>query len=188
MILTKEENTLKKLCLLVTLICVLTLSGCSTTGTTPTNSPAAQTLTPSDTSAKATEQVTEAGKAAGQVGSGVVGDYAVSIDSARKTTDYDGKPAIIITYTWTNNSSETTSAAVSLYLKAFQSGAACDTAIVTDDKTYKSEDYMRDIKPGTTLTVEEAFLLRDETSAVEAELTGFLSEGNEVVTKTFDIT
>ena len=36
-----------------------------------------------------------------------LGDYIVEIKSATVTQDYDGNPAVIITYSWTNNSGET---------------------------------------------------------------------------------
>ena len=39
----------------------------------------------------------------------VLGDYTVEIKSATITQDYAGDPAVVIDYSWTNNSSETTS-------------------------------------------------------------------------------
>ena len=39
----------------------------------------------------------------------ILGDYAVEIESATITQDYAGDPAIVIAYSWTNNSGETTS-------------------------------------------------------------------------------
>lgn len=113
-----------------------------------------------------------------------IGDYAVEIKDAFKTTDYAGNPAIVITYTWTNNSDDTTSAMVSLIEKAFQDGIQLDSAILYDVDGYDASAYMADIRPGVSLDVQQAFVLRsDSTVEVEvSELFGF----SDPVTKTFD--
>ena len=47
-------------------------------------------------------------------GSGDLGDYHVSIEGFQVVEDYDGNPAIVIDYTWTNNSDETKRADVTI--------------------------------------------------------------------------
>lgn len=120
------------------------------------------------------------------VGSGDLGDYYVEIKGAQLAEDYEGKPAIIVTYSWTNNSSDTTSAMVSTSEKAFQDGVQLDTAIIMNSDVYDSGNSMKDVRPGTTLDIQCAFLLTSETSTVEFEITEWISFSNEMVTMDFN--
>lgn len=100
-----------------------------------------------------------------------LGNYAVEIKSATVTQDYDGNPAVIITYSWTNNSSETTSPMFSISAAVFQDGIAMDSAFIYDDSAYDSGMYSTDVRPGTTVDVQEAFELSNTTSPIEVEIT-----------------
>lgn len=100
-----------------------------------------------------------------------LGDYAVEIKSATVTQDYEGNPAVIITYSWTNNSSETTSPMLSISTAVFQDGVGMDTAFIYDDPAYDSGMYSTDVRPGTTIDVQEAFELNNTTSPIEVEIT-----------------
>ena len=71
-----------------------------------------------------------------------LGDYTVEIKSATVTQDYDGNPAVIITYSWTNNSSETTSPMLSISTAVFQDGIGMDSAFIYDDPAYDGDMYM----------------------------------------------
>lgn len=86
-------------------------------------------------------------------------DYAVTIDGSTVTTDYEGNPAMIVDFTFTNNSDEATSFAVACSQKAFQNGVQLETAIVMDDL---GNGYMAEIKPGATTQARLAFSLADE--------------------------
>lgn len=114
-----------------------------------------------------------------------VGDYAVEIKSAFKTTDYEGNPALAVVYTWTNNSSETTSAMASLLEKAFQDGIELEHAILVDVEGYDNEAEWKEIRPGASLDVYMAFSLRSD-SSVEVEVSNWLSS-SDPATKTFDL-
>lgn len=111
-----------------------------------------------------------------------LGDYAVEIKDAYKATDYEGKPAIVINYAWTNNSEDTTSAEVAFLTSAFQDGIELEHSSLPDD-AYAS---WTEIRSGTTLDVNSVFLLRSE-SPVEFEVKEFISFSDQVVTKTFDL-
>lgn len=100
-----------------------------------------------------------------------LGDYVVEIKSATVTQDYEGNPAVIITYSWTNNSSETTSSMLSISTAVFQDGVGMDTAFIYDDPAYDSGMYSTDVRPGTTIDVQEAFELNNTTSPIEVEIT-----------------
>lgn len=85
--------------------------------------------------------------------------FAVTIDGCRVTEDYQGNPAAVVTYTFTNNSDEATSPAVALHEKAFQNGTELDLAVVSDaEETGKS---MNEVKPGSSITYEFAYELAD---------------------------
>lgn len=119
-----------------------------------------------------------------QTGAVDVGDYTVEIKDAIKTTDFEGNPAIVITYTWTNNSADTTSAMASLLGKAFQDGIQLDSAIIGNDEVYNIDLYMTEIRPGVSLDIQEAFVLKSD-SIVEFEVSDWLSFADPA-TKNFD--
>lgn len=115
--------------------------------------------------------------------SGDIGDYHVEIAGARKTTDWDGNPAIIITYSWTNNSEETTSALNTIREEAFQDGVSLEYALVDDELN----DSSTDVRPGYTVDVDAVFTMTSN-SVVEFELKDAMGEENNMVTMTFDPT
>ena len=86
-------------------------------------------------------------------------DYAVTIDGATVTEDYEGNPAVIVDYTFTNNSDEATSFAVACHAKVFQNGVQLENAITTEDL---GNGYMAEIKPGATTTARMAYSLTDQ--------------------------
>lgn len=98
-------------------------------------------------------------------GEGDLGSYHVAIKGAKKSEDYEGKPVIIITYEWTNNSDDTTSAMGSMLEQAFQDGVQMDTGIVTEEI---NESYTQ-VRPGTTVKVDAVYCLTSD-STVEFEL------------------
>lgn len=98
-------------------------------------------------------------------------DYAVSIDGCTVTTDYQGAPAVIIDYTFTNNSDKAKSFAVACSPKAFQNGVQLETAIVTDDL---GNGYSAEVKPGATTQARLAYALTDQ-SDVTVEVTELIS-------------
>lgn len=118
--------------------------------------------------------------------SGNLGDYDVEIKSAITTTDYEGNPAIVVTYSWTNNSDETTSCMASVIASAFQDGVELETAIIMDDSVFDANPYMKDVRPGTTIDIQQAFELTSS-SNVEIEITELFSFDDKAVTETFQI-
>lgn len=122
-----------------------------------------------------------------QEGSGELGNYFVEInESAKIKKNRDGEPVIIISFDWTNNSDETTSAMVSFGEQAFQDGIELESSF--QSSLYESDNYSREIRPGTTITVERAFELNNETSVVEFEVSNWLSWNDEsIVYRNFNI-
>lgn len=118
--------------------------------------------------------------------SGDLGDYHVEIRDAALAADYAGNPAIVITYSWTNNSADTVSAMTAMLEKAFQNGVQLDAAIIGDDSVYDPASQTRDVRPGTTIDVECAYLLTSDTAAVEFELSDLVSLSRDIVLMNFD--
>ena len=111
--------------------------------------------------------------------------YTVEILSAVKTQDYEGKDAVIVSFQFTNNGTETTSFWVATESKAFQNGVQLDTAIIVNNADYDADTQMKDVQPGGSLTVQKAFLLSDN-SPMEVEVSAFLSSDDSKITKTFE--
>lgn len=110
--------------------------------------------------------------------------YAVSIDDCTVTTDYSGKAAIVVTYTFTNNSDKATAFFTAVSAKAFQNGVQLDTGIVQDVDAQSS---VSEIKSGATTTVQQAYLLDDQ-SEVSVECTELISFDDTVIAeKTFSV-
>lgn len=136
-----------------------------------TSSPSSSAVT----QGSASSQTTPAAPAASE--------YGVTIDDASLSTDYQGNPAVIVTYTWTNNSDKATSFAVALHAKCFQDGVQCDTAIVTGTDS----NYMTEVKPGASSTVQLAYAVSG-TSDVTIEVTDLISFSDEILAeKTFSL-
>ncbi len=89
----------------------------------------------------------------------VSSEYAVTIDDCTTTTDYAGEPAIVVTYTFENNSDKATSFMVAIDDECYQNGVQLDFAVVDDADSQSS---MNDVKPGASTTVQKAYLLDDE--------------------------
>ncbi len=112
------------------------------------------------------------------------GRYAVSIDDAKLTSDYDGSPAIVVTYTWTNNSDKDNSFMAAISDQAFQNGVELEYTSVPGVDT---SSQFTDLKPGATTTTQAAFKLND-TSDVTIECSEFISFNDAIIAeKTFSL-
>lgn len=111
-------------------------------------------------------------------------EYVVTIDGCTVTTDYEGAPAIIVDFTFTNNSEEDTSFAVACNQKAFQNGVQLESAVVTEDL---GNGYMAEIKPGGTTEAHLAYVLTDD-SDVSVEVEELISfDDTKLAEKTFSV-
>lgn len=115
-----------------------------------------------------------------------LGDYHVEIGGAKLAKDYEGNPVIVIDFTWTNNSDSTQSALIALSGQAFQDGVSLESAIVGDTSVYNSDLNWKDIRPGTTIDGQYAFVLSSETSIVEFELSETFSFSDDMAMAEFD--
>lgn len=91
----------------------------------------------------------------------------MTIDGCTVASDYEGNPAVIVDYTFTNNSDEATSFAASCSQKVFQNGVQLEMAVVSEDL---GNGYLAEIKPGATTQARLAYCLTDESDiTVEVE-------------------
>lgn len=183
----------KFIALLLTLVIVLSLSACgldtaqidtSASKSTPSSTASIDKTTPPETTA--TPEVTVS-PAASLESSGVLGDFGVQINDFELGQDYDGNPAILIAYTFTNSSEENTSAMFNVLGRAYQNGVELDSAIIMDNDSYSSEDLMKDVQPGVSIGLKEAYVLTSKTAPVEFEMTEAISFSDEKLGKTFEI-
>lgn len=114
------------------------------------------------------------------------GKYQVEIGDATKGTDFEGNPALIVNFTFTNHSSEDTSFMFAVSAKAFQDGVELEDAIVTDDSV-DSASVLKDIKPGASIVVQRAYKLTG-TSDVSVEVKKFSPfDDAQIASKTFTV-
>lgn len=119
----------------------------------------------------------------------VLGDYTVEIKSSSVIQDYDGNSTVVITYSWTNNSSETTMPMSSVVTKVFQDGIGLEGIYIIGSEDYDPDTTMTEVRPGTTIDVQEAFTLNNATSPIEVEISEAYAWGtpSEVAYMEFDI-
>lgn len=104
-------------------------------------------------------------------------DYPITIDGAEVVTDSLGDKAIVVTYTWTNNSDKNASFDVALDAKAYQNGVELEVNCFVDGAECLD---VRDVRPGTTTTLKQAYKLAD-TSEVEVEVKELLSFNDDII-------
>ena len=116
---------------------------------------------------------------------GEAADYQVIIGEATTGEDYQGNPAILVSYTFVNNSDEAVSPLVAVSAKAFQNGVQLEGAIGVDGA--ESSKSMSEIKPGASVTYALAYELTD-TSDVTVEVEELFSFSDELLAeKTFSL-
>lgn len=98
-------------------------------------------------------------------------EYAVTIDGSRLSTDYEGKQALVVDYSFTNNSGKAISFMIATSAKAFQNGVELNSAIGADTDAMS---LLNDVKPGATIQVQQAYVLSDS-SDVTVEVTKLIS-------------
>ena len=111
-----------------------------------------------DATAKEEAATQESSAAAKEEAAAEDAKYVVSIDDAYLTQDYSGAEAVVVTYSWTNNSDETTNFMTTFSGKVFQNSVEQENAIVMD---IDSSAYMADVKPGGTAQVQMAYKVAD---------------------------
>lgn len=161
------------------IIALLLFAGCGAPASTLTgNEPAASepaATAAEDTASAPEEEAADASK------------YGVTIGGAHQTKDYEGKSALVVDFTFTNNSDEAANFMFAVSAKAFQDGIELENAMIMDDKKYDSRNSMKDIKPGKSIEAQAAYLL-DGKADVIIEVTELISfDDTMLATKTIEL-
>lgn len=127
----------------------------------------------------------DAGKRLSEAGD--IGPYHIEIGEAVLTEDAEGEPAVIFSYTWSNNSEAAASAMVMLIERAYQGDGQLASAQVEGSASYDPDAAARPVQPGGALTVQRAFRLNDDSRKLEFEVSEFLSRTKDAVTKEYDL-
>lgn len=109
-----------------------------------------------------TEFGDESSDSAVYVDDGNLGNYVCNVKLSEITTDYEGNPALLVTYEYTNNSSEASSFDTSIFETAVQNGEDLELAFI-DGIDYEDKE----INPGETTEVKKAYELNDTENPVE---------------------
>lgn len=133
-----------------------------------------------ETSAPAETPATE------DTAAGAIDDYEVAVLDAVTTKDYEGKPAMVISFDFKNNSSSTASFFSAVSCIAYQDGVSLDSAVISDDTVCDSSASLKSLQPGAQLKVQEAYVLSNTTSPVTVEVKPLIDfSGKQKLTKTF---
>lgn len=112
--------------------------------------------------------------------------YKVKIKSCKLVNDYEGNPVAIVTYSFTNNSSEATSFTWAIKTHAYQGGIEAEKDILlTNDDYTKNNNQSKEIKSGATIDVMQAYELNDTSTPLEVEVGQLFSFDDTKITKTF---
>ena len=117
-----------------------------------------------------------------------IGQYSVEILNARLTSTYDNKPAVVVTYKFTNNTNDT---ATSFYIafddEVYQNGVGLNSAyVLKDGDPYDSDNASKEIKKGSSIEVEQAYILNDSSTPIEVEVKELFSFSDKTVSRTFN--
>lgn len=153
-----------------------------------TEADAEQTESPAEQTAASTEQAAVSASGAEETEnkavSGIIDNYAISILDASTTTDYEGKPAIIINFDYQNNSNNNAMFAASVLCQAYQDGVSLSPAIIINGQ-YDSESSIKSLQPGAELKVQSAYTLTNTESPVTVEIIPIINLSGQKLTKTF---
>lgn len=110
----------KYLTLLLVLVLALGLTACGSSSAGDTNTPAGSDSQQQESTPSSPD------------GEGTLGKYAVKFTGYTLAKDYQGQDTVIISFDFTNNNENATSAMVALNIDAYQDGIELESAILTD--------------------------------------------------------
>lgn len=102
---------------------------------------------------------------------GLFGDYKVEVVGARMSKDYEDKDCVIITYNFTNYSSESAAFWSNFSDIVYQNGVGLNEVYVLKNNDADLDSNMKEVKDGASVIVEEAYELNDTVTDLEIEIT-----------------
>ncbi len=119
--------------------------------------------------------------------SGAIGKYEVGIDKA-KVIDYNDEKVVIVSFDFKNNSSQEANFAGAMTVTIEQDGADLRPVNLNEVEGYDIASVAQMVKKGEKITVQRAYALSDDKTAVNVTVKAFNSESNEgSVAKIFEI-
>ncbi len=117
-----------------------------------------------------------------------LGSYEIEIKNARMTKDYEGKPAVVITYGFKNNSSNPVAFYIVCEDTVYQNGVSLqESYFLVDGDPYDDANQTKEIKTGVTIDVDVAYVLNDTQTDIDVEVKEYLSFTDDMVSKTFSL-
>ena len=117
-----------------------------------------------------------------------LGDYQVEIKSARVSENWEGKPAVVITYGFTNNAEEPAAFWLAFEDDVYQGGVGLEKAYtMKDGDPYDEANQNKEIKSGVTIDVDVAYILNDTETDIEVEVKELYSFSDDSVSRVFSI-
>lgn len=114
-------------------------------------------------------------------------ETAVSIEDAKVIED-EGRKLFIVSYKFTNKSDNAESFTSLMKSDAYQDGMSMARALVKSEiEGFEPDSTAEIIDAGKTITVQEAYVLTNETAPVEVVVKEFHSESGVSVSKTFNL-
>lgn len=158
--------------LLACSMAAITFVGCSfVDGSSSSNSVAESSTNESSMAESSTESLVESVAEESKTET-TAAKYDVAINGAKFAEDYEGKKGVIISYTFTNNSDETTMAMSAVNLDVYQDGVELEIGITGMDSGYDAESALKKIKTGKSVKCEAFYLLTSEAD-LEIEISEF---------------
>ncbi len=101
-----------------------------------------------------------------------IGDFLVTLSSAKVISTYD-ENVLVVTYSFTNNSSKSKSFIWAVTDKLYQNGIEIKSVVSSYGfaDEYDSSSQSKEVQPGETLSVQCAYELNDTQTAVDIEIT-----------------
>lgn len=114
-------------------------------------------------------------------------ETAVSIKDAKVIED-EGRKLFVVSYKFTNKSDNAESFTSLMKSEAYQDGMSMARALVKSEiEGFEPDSTAEIIDAGKTITVQEAYVLLNETAPVEVVVKEFHSESGVSVSKTFNL-
>lgn len=111
-------------------------------------------------------------------------ELPVEIGTSEYTQDSMGNPIVIISYTWTNTNDDFNSADFSVMPVAFQNGIELTYAYLYD-LPYDLSASSKNVMPGNSIEIKEAYYLSDIFTPVEFYVSPFVGENYTTKSTTF---
>ncbi len=173
------------------LILVLSVSGCgkkqNTSDTKPQNT--AQTDV-SDAYSQPADMDKIPGNAASSDTSkdeysGKLGDYEVTIEDA-KIVDNNGEEAVVVSFNFKNKSNTSVPFSGAMEVNAYQDDSRLTGTVIASTDGINMVASAEHVAPGDSITVQQAYKLRDKSLPLDIEVKEFESQDDAVLTKTFN--